>query len=406
MAPGTFVADPRGTRSLYVWLPEGDSPHGHVVEASARATPLAIDGSFVHVVGLTVRYAANRAQQGAIHVGGENNTLRDVLVERTNGTGLFFRGTRLLLERVTSRRNGQMGMGGGGVDCMLRDCTLLDNNVKGFPAQWEAGGIKVVHALRIAIHGMTAVGNGGPGIWYDIDNRSCEVTRCWAAENTGSGIFVEISGRGGMEVHENVCLRNGRDGNWAAAGILLGESMHCRVHHNLCADNATGIAIREQGPRTCRSREDRKPVTYRTTAHEIHHNLCARNQRQQFGLLYDNVFFGPHPSPRVGSRGTPLDPLESGLRLHHNLYWARPGEGLILWGCRWRPRHTEYGDLEAFQKATGLDAGSVVAEPEFVDPENGRFELKSTSPARRARAGRIGPARVTRPAILEKRGTS
>jgi len=387
MQPGTFVADPKGEQALYVWLPDGGDPNGVDVQVAVRNALLVIEGAHIEVSGLTLRYAANSAQHGALEVLGAHNKVSDCLVEWTNGSGVSFRGEGHQLIAITSQHNGQMGMGGGGVDCLLVDCALLHNNVKGFPSGWEAGGIKVTHALRTDIRRMTSIGNGGTGIWYDIDNRECEISECWVEDNADSGIFIEISGRGGINVHDNICIGNGTGGNWAASGISLGESTDCEVHHNLCIGNPTGIGIREQGPRTFPGRDDGADVTYHNERHHIHHNICTMNERYQFGLWYDNVFFGPHPSPEVGARGTPLDPADSELRVHDNLLWPGEDQGLVLWGCPWRDKHQVFDDLAAYRLATGLGAGSRVADPMLADPEQGRYELDPSSPAIEMGAG-------------------
>jgi hypothetical protein len=74
--------------------------------------------------------------------------------------------------------------------------------------------------------------------------------------------------------------------------------------------------------------------------------------------------------------------------MHHNLYWPAAGQRLVLWGCPWRPKHTIYDDLASFRRATRLDTGSVVADPQFVDPDRANFALKPESPALAGPGGR------------------
>jgi len=361
LQPGTFLADPKDSKALYVWLTGDADPALTPVNVATRDVLLSVRADNVAVTGLTLRWAANMAQHGALDLQGSHVTVSDCAIEWTNGSGVSFRGDNIVIQRVTSRHNGQLGMGGGGVECAVRDCSLLGNNEKGFPSGWEAGGIKITHALRTNVYDTTAAWNNGSGIWYDIDNRECEVSGCWLQGNQDSGIFIEISGTGGMDIHDNLSSGNGLGGNWAASGICLAESTDCDVHNNVCIGNPCGIGIREQGPRTFEGREG-ADVTYATARHNIHENTCVDNARAQFGLWWDNVFFGPHPSPEVGSRGTPLDPVKAELRMSDNVYATtmRPSEALIAWGVPWREKHREFATVGEFTAATGLDQGSLV----------------------------------------------
>jgi hypothetical protein len=61
---------------------------------------------------------------------------------------------------------------------------------------------------------------------------------------------------------------------------------------------------------------------------------------------------------------------DANVKLDHNLYWNAAG----------RPVRFEGKDLAAWQ-ATGKDAGSIVADPRFVDPKRCDFRLRPGSPA-------------------------
>ena len=70
LALGTFWVDLDG-KKLYVWLRGSDDPKNTEMEASVRSNRLAAlsSVSYVHVRGLTFRYAANHAQRGAFAIG-------------------------------------------------------------------------------------------------------------------------------------------------------------------------------------------------------------------------------------------------------------------------------------------------------------------------------------------------
>ena len=176
-------------------------------------------------------------------------------------------------------------------------------------------------------------------------------------------------------MRNNLCVHNGTDDQWGSGGIALGESDHCTIENNTCVLNPTGISLREQGPRTCPS-IDGGQATYHVHDVTIRKNICALNSRYQVGLWWDNSFFGPHPSASRGASGTPYDPDQNNIRFDENLYWAQGRQGFALWGCPWRPKHTEYADLATWQTERGQDKRSRSADPQFVDQAAGDFSLR------------------------------
>ena len=391
MRAGAFFADLEG-KALYVWLADGSNPATHEVQASTRAwvfghNPWRRKGKadYIHLRGVTIRYAGNHAQRGALWVGGDGWRIENVTVEWTNGNGVSVGGKGLYVKNLISRHNGQMGMGGSPQGGVLEDVSLLDNNRKGYSSGWEAGGMKFAHARDTVLSRFHVARNDGPGIWFDIDNRDCMIRQCVCHDNTGHGMFIEISG--GFLITNNLCYDNGASKHWSAAGICVAESEDCILEHNTCVGNPSGISIREQGPRAFKGNFG--DVSYHVRNFISQYNLCAFNSEYQFGLWSDNVFFGPHPSPNVGARGTPLDPAENNYRIDYNLYYAAEGQGMVLWGCPWRDKHVVYSDLAEFAQAQGHDAHTTVADPGFVDLPGRDFRLGPDSPARNLGAGAI-----------------
>jgi parallel beta-helix repeat protein len=296
----------------------------------------------------------------------------------------------MVLRRLRTHHNGQQGLGGGGRRFLLEEVALEHNNVKGFDKGWEAGGFKIAHARDGIVRRCRAIGNDGTGMWFDIDVRDVLVEQCVARDNAGHGIYVEISG--GFLIRDNLCVRNGTDDHWGRGGIYLAESDACTIEHNTCVRNPTGISIREQGPRTFRGIAG-NDVSYHVHDVTIRHNVCALNRRYQFGLWWDNAFFGPHPDR--GSRGTRYDPDEQRIRLDHNLYWTQDRQQLVLWGCPWLSGHKEYSDLATWQNERARDRHSLLGDPQFVDSEHDDWNLKPPSPGHRVGDGRrLPPSRM------------
>jgi parallel beta-helix repeat protein len=388
MEPGTFCAMP-DEKVLYVRLNDDASPNARLVEASVRPLCFGLRWGdqpvhHIRVRGLTVRHAANKAQYGALYAKGNSWLIEHCTAEWTNGTGVSFRGNDITLRHVRSHHNGQQGAGGSARGFLLEDVLLHHNNLKGFDKGWEAGGIKIAHARDGVVRRCRAEANDGNGLWFDIDVRDVLVEHCTVTDNAQSGIFVEISG--GFQIRNNLCVRNGLDGNWGRGGIAIAESDHCTIEHNTCARNTTGIAIREQGPRTFPD-IDGEEVAYHVHDLVIRNNICALNSQYQIGYWYDNPFFGPHPSAGEDAKRQLYDPDAASIRLSNNLYWCDDRQRLALFGVPWRSKHKKYPDLTAWQKDRGQDTDSVVADPGFVDPENDDWNLKPDSPALQIKAG-------------------
>ncbi|MBM3213125.1 DUF1565 domain-containing protein, partial [Candidatus Poribacteria bacterium] len=275
MTPGSFFAAPKETKSLYICLEKGDFPDRHFIEASVRDILLSAP-NYTNVRGLIFRYGANRAQQGALNISGKRVMVEDCIVEWTNGSGIRIGGENFILRRTLSRFNGQMGMGGSGKNFLIEECTFQDNNLKGFSSGWEAGGFKIAKSWGAKIERCKAIGNHGPGMWFDIDNYAGEVRQCYCADNDNSGIFIEISGD--FLITDNICVNNGGmgQGDWAGAGICIGESRDCYIAFNTCVDNQYGVSIRGQVPRK------NGDIVYKNTNITIRNNILAYNRVAQF----------------------------------------------------------------------------------------------------------------------------
>jgi hypothetical protein len=208
--------------------------------------------------------------------------------------------------------------------------------------------------------------------------------------------MVEISQ--GITVRDNIAVRNGLRAKkgWDNAGILIAESTDAVVQDNICTDNRSGIAVRQQRIRTLPPNPQLgidKPVSFHSYGLVFRDNIAAFNRKWQFALFGDNAFFagryywlvrrlfGKSGHSTTSADMKLLDPAHWNWRVDHNVYYAPAGSGLILWGAPWLPGHRAYGSLQAFQHAHDLDEGSIVANPEFVDRKQGDFTLRANSPA-------------------------
>jgi hypothetical protein len=367
LARGTFYVDLDDKR-LYVWSRDNQDIRGgkRTVEASSRDSILVIKGDHVVVKGIRFRYAANRAQQGAVMFSGSHLTVSDCVFEYMNSGGAEFGGTDITVRRCTFQHNGQLGFGANRAHrLIMSDCIVRDNNIKGFDRGWEAGGNKICMTRGAVLENSTFVENHGNGIWFDIGNEECAVRNCLIASNEDAGIFYEISY--GLHAHDNVIVNNGlaeTSGAWGAnAGISISSSPDCLIERNLLLGNKEGFAFREQTRSTPRI-DTRKSEPVWNHDSTIRDNTIAYNRDAQTWGWFD-ISDNRH-WPAVGSDNDALCLEKLALTLKDNVYYASPGQGLFNWGVTWK-RCRQYSTLEQVRAELGLEQGSVSAETTWCD---------------------------------------
>ena len=382
LARGTFYVDLEGKR-LYVWnYNNQEIGKRAIVEASVRGSILAVKGDYVTVKGIRFRYAANRAQHGAVEFSGNHLTVEDCVFEYTNSSGAAFRGEDVTVRRCTFQHNGQFGFGASRAHRLrITGCTVWNNNIKGYNRGWEAGGNKICLARGVVLENSTFVENRGNGIWFDIGNEDCTVRNCLIAHNEDAGIFYEISY--GLHAHDNVIVGNGlagTSGAWgASAGISISSSPDCLVERNLLLANKEGFNFREQMRSTPRI-DNRKGEPVWNHDHIIRNNVIALNRDAQTWGWFDigDNRHWPAKAGEAAADGLSLEKLE--LTLRDNLYFAAPGAELFNWGVTWK-KNTRYRSLEQVREELGLEQGSKSMEFIVNDFSALDFRVPADSPA-------------------------
>ena len=387
LARGTFFVDPDAKR-LYVRPADTRALTGNkvTVEASARDRILSVEGDYVTIKGLRFRYAANRAQQGAVELAGNHATVEDCVFEYTNSSGAEMTGEDITVRRCTFQHNGQLGFGASRAHRLhLTDCVCRNNNTKGFDRGWEAGGNKICLSRDVVLEHSTFVDNRGNGIWFDIGNENCQVHNCLIASNEDAGIFYEISY--GLHAHDNVIVDNGfafSPGAWgAAAGICLSSSPDCAIERNLLIGNKEGFNFREQTRSTPRLSGGSEPVWNHDQV--IRNNVLALNRDAQVWGWFDIADQRHWPRAMQTESQAPntemsLEDLH--LTFRNNLYAPGPGQGLFNWGVSWK-RREKYNNLAAVREQLALAQGSVVAAFDIADYFSYDFRVPVDSPAMR-----------------------
>ncbi len=261
LAPGTMRVDGPDTApaAITVRLPEGVGPDAVEIATRERlfwpvgATPFVPCGdasqpSWLRVVGLTFRHAANRAQWGAVCAGASHGLWENVTVEWTIGQGIDTSGRDHVFRRVASNGHGQMGWGGQSVRLLLEDTHAERNNWRGHDPFWEAGGGKWLHTRESVFRRHTALANDGPGLWLDTDNVANTVEGGRFEDNLVAGVMLELNTTRTLVQH-NV-ITGTRWCVWSGAGILSQAASDNLILHNTITGNAgTGVWLRRDPER-------------------------------------------------------------------------------------------------------------------------------------------------------------
>lgn len=200
---------------------------------------------------------------GGIRSDADDITIRDITVEKTLGTGIYFLGGQdWTLENVTSRLNhgsgvrmgggatvhnsdiswnGMLGMGGSGSGIEVLNNTITFNNYARYQKApnggcWSAGAMKWTHAT-VAFSGNTSSFNWCDGFWADNDVTAV-VTNNTFEGNLRLGAFWELQNDGGtMTFANNTVINNGAD------GFRASDAGNALIENNTFAGNETAFAV-------------------------------------------------------------------------------------------------------------------------------------------------------------------
>jgi hypothetical protein len=224
----------------------GRDPTGHTVEEAVATGATVGPADGVGVQGFRVARFATTAQEGAIDSRpGRGWAVADNEVLSSHGVGICTGGDSLVL-RNNVHHNGQLGLcGDDGANLVVRGNDVAFNNTAGFSSDWEAGGGKWTRVDGLIVQANRFHDNTGPGIWTDIDTIRVQVLDNVVSDNTGSGIFHEISYQ--AEIARNRVAGNGVRGTnpdqIRLAGIAIAGSRDVRISDNVVAGNRNAITL-------------------------------------------------------------------------------------------------------------------------------------------------------------------
>jgi hypothetical protein len=281
LRPGSVFAD-IATGLSYL----ADDPRGRILERTRQLYAFNNGGARgVTVKGLIVEKYATPAQQGAIF-GDENRRATDWLIEgnevRLNSGSGIATGERSIVRNNKVHHNGQLGISPNGADVLIEGNEIYENNIYGFDAAWEAGGVKAGKVERLTLRGNHVYDNYGSGLWCDVDCRNILFENNLVERNSDAGIFYEISFDAIIRnniVRLNGTGRGGQQGSaWVwGAGIQIAASEGVSIYGNTVtvAEGSNGIVIVDQGRERLdqpKQRNGASPLLYRTARNAVHDN--------------------------------------------------------------------------------------------------------------------------------------
>ena len=322
LKPGHFFVDWDADRLYLRADNDADVTADRLVEASVRNrifTPASMNAPgaklsaediaggkspFIHVKNLTFRHCANFAQLANSAVVTDSGwRMEDCVIEYANGVGMAVRGQDVQLLRVIGQYNANSGIGGAQCkDVYVKDSIVRGNNWKGYNPSHEAGGGKWVRTTNVVIDNHTSYDNVGTGIWFDIANKNYTIKNSTVYNNRGlmrdgqgNGIFAEINDGPGL-IENNTCYGNTGD------DILVSESHDVVVRGNTVINGRIGF--RDAPGR----------------------GINIKNVTITGNTLKNSII------RTTSGQWDAKSPETKGVTIDHNLWTARQGQTLLLWG--------------------------------------------------------------------------
>jgi parallel beta-helix repeat protein len=201
----------------------------------------------VRIDGLIVQNYAPPQQRGAIDARGTYGWMVQNCEVRYNmvGEGITA-GTKSQILNNKIHHNDQLGIGGIGDSILVQGNEIAFNNyLRDYTWGWELGGVKMAATRWLVMRGNYAHDNFGHGIWSDVDNIYALYENNRVANNTGVGIFYEISYT--ALIRNNAATGNGFErGGIQGGGVHIAASANVEVYGNTIRNNKMGITALQQ----------------------------------------------------------------------------------------------------------------------------------------------------------------
>ncbi|HYD33729.1 MAG TPA: right-handed parallel beta-helix repeat-containing protein, partial [Methylophilaceae bacterium] len=243
MVPGSFYYD-RGTKVLYLWLPDGSNPNNHKIEASTKRRVLFMGKPYIYVKGLTFRHSSASAfiKQGmGVELSSNSVCDRcDIQYMDFAGIGMGYQQTGAQLINSIISNNGNSGVNmPASYNFRVANNKIKNNNTRNFYQFWHAGGIKAASKSYGKVEFNEVSNNNGTGVWFDYCNGGSQIIiRNNFIHSNGpveAAIFMEASKNG--LIYNNVIANNKR------RGIYISASNSMKVYNNTLYNTGVHAAI-------------------------------------------------------------------------------------------------------------------------------------------------------------------
>jgi hypothetical protein len=298
-------------------------------------------------------------------------TLENVTISFTSRVAGYFRGDRLTIRNSLISDTGTEGIYViGSSDVLLERNIIRRNNIEQLTGYYPAA-VKIFNqSYRVVVRDNLVIDHPySNGVWYDVGNVEGVFANNYV-EGTQIGFFFEISK--GAVVAGNVFVDN-------AQGIRVLNSARARVYHNTFLNSPVLFDRNERSaqgdhfgwhPQTGPDVDER-------VGHVFAGNLLVASEGFDQPLLRFE-----QPSALCGKVTDPMT-----TRVDGNAYVraAADDKPLVIWSpVRGKQCQTEYGSLEAFRKAAGVEAHGKSWAPYhgtvFRSVDMRRFELAQRLP--------------------------
>jgi hypothetical protein len=282
--------------------------------------------------------------------------------------------SHVILEDLRIEKVGTHGIHilNGSTDIVVRRCDL----------RWIGGAIFFVNDSFSRLYGEQFVQRRvryGNGIetWSSVSNvliEGCRVSDVFDGGITLQGFKGDKVT--GVAIRDNVIWNCGYDSIDIAHGLA---PIDVFIEHNTCWNAGEGWALQgESRPRYSLHIPDQ-------LGYHLNFEILDIPWDEQTSVTVRNNIFANAPAGRCFNFG-PQPPTAADFqrfKINHNCYFqANSADTLVQFGSRrLEPKRFGFAQFAAYQQESSWDTNSIVANPQFINPEGGDFRLSPDSPA-------------------------
>lgn len=187
VGPGTWYLD-YSTGTAYM----GDNPAGATVEMSEIPYAFTGGAASVQISNLTIEKYATLGGTGAIDgsAGSSYWQIEGNEVRYNHGRGITT-GNGMYIHKNNIHHNGQLGVGGGGINISVQNNQISYNNYAGYSYYWEAGGAKFGNVETLVVQYNYSYNNAGPGLSNALNSEGVTYDENETSGNIEAGILSE-----------------------------------------------------------------------------------------------------------------------------------------------------------------------------------------------------------------------